>query len=520
MIAKTSRRRFRPYATVVNITLATALMIASTAHASGNNSAPPMTPIQHLVVIFQENNSFDHYFGTYPYARNPAGEPQFVAAPGTPSVNGLSGVLLTRNPNSINSTNGTGAINPFRLDRSEALTCDNINHYMAEQEAYHAGLMDLFPTYTSATNSCPTGVSEAPPGLAMGYYDGNTVTALWNYAQQYAMSDNFFATEFGTTVMGHLNLISGDTNQTNVTSNADIVNGSVIANINPPKSLDDCSSGTSVEMTSKNVGDLLNAQGVTWGWFYGDFAATSFSGTTAVCDTNYNPHYDPFQYYASTANPHHLPPTSVGAIGRTDQANHQYDLGDFFSALAAGTLPSVSFVKAPFGYTGHPSDGSVLQEQTFLVDTINQLARSRQWPGMAILITYDDSDGWYDHVMPPIVNQSASSVDALTAPGACGTGEAALPGDDPSDEHAQSRCGYGPRLPLLAISPFSKTNYVDHGLADQTSILRFIEDNWGLGRIGAQSYDALAGSILGLFDFGQSNKPLILNPDSGEKLFQ
>jgi phospholipase C len=470
------------------------------------------TPIRYLVVIFQENNSFDHYFGTYPHATNPPDEPPFFAARGTPTVNGLTGALLTANPNFLNSANGAGAVNPFRLDRSQALTCDNINHYKNEQEAYASGLMDLFPTFTSATNNCPEGIDEAQPGLAMGYYDGNTVTALWNYAQRYAMSDNFFGTEFGTTVMGHLNLVSGDTHQTNVASNADIVNGSVIANINPPTSLDDCSSGTSVEMTSKNVGDLLNAQGITWGWFYGDFGATSTTGVTpATCDANYNPHYDPFQYYASTANPHHLPPSSISAIGQaSDQANHQYDLTYFFQALAAGNLPSVSFVKAPFGYTGHPSDGSVLQEQTFLVNTINQLEQSPEWSQMAVIVTYDDSDGWYDHVMPPIVNQSHDSAqDALTGPTTlCGTLQAGAYND---------RCGYGPRLPLLVLSPFARSNYVDHALTDQTSILRFIEDNWNLGRIGDQSFDIVAGSILGLFDFEHASyQRLFLDPDSGE----
>ena len=420
-------------------------------------TVPTATPIEYLVVIFQENNAFDHYFGSYPYATNPSGEPAFVPAPGTPSVNGLAGGLLTENPNFINGANGAGAINPFRLDRTQASTCDNINHYKNEQEAYDGGLMDLFPKFTSATTSCPTGVT-APPGLAMGYYDGNTVTALWNYAQQYAMSDNFFATEFGTTVMGHINLVSGDTHQTNVVSNADITNGSIIANINPPTTLDDCSSGTSVEMTSKNVGDLLNAKGISWGWFYGDFAATGSSGGIAQCDANYNPHYDPFQYYQSTANPHHLPPTSVSMIGlASDQANHQYALTDFFNALEAGNLPSVSFLKASFGETGHPSDGTPLQEQTFLVNTIKQLMKSPKWSKMAIVITYDDSDGWYDHVMPPIVNQSHDSAqDALLgSTGLCGTLQTGAYND---------RCGYGPRLPFIAISPFSKSNYVDHGL--------------------------------------------------------
>jgi phospholipase C len=185
-------------------------------------------------------------------------------------------------------------------------------------------------------------------------------------------------------------------------------------------------------------------------------------------------------------------------------------LSDFFNALAADNLPSVSFLKASFGKSGHPSDRTPLQEQTFLVNTINQLVQSPQWSRMAILITYDDSDGWYDHVMPPIVNQSHDPAqDALLgSTGLCGTLQPGAYND---------RCGYGPRLPLVAISPFSKSNYVDHSLADQSSILRFVEDNWGLGQIGDQSFDAKAGSLLGLFDFDHGrNRRLLLDPDSGE----
>ncbi len=147
----------------------------------GFQGAPATTtPIHHLVVIFQENNSFDHYFGTYPNAANPPGEPAFTAKPNTPSVNGLTPSLLANNQNSTP---------PFRLDRSQASTCDNDNHYTDEQKAYNQGLANKFPEITSATGAGCT------PALAMGYYDGNTVTALWNYAQNYAMSDNFFGTD-------------------------------------------------------------------------------------------------------------------------------------------------------------------------------------------------------------------------------------------------------------------------------------------------------------------------------------
>jgi phospholipase C len=262
-------------------------------------------------------------------------------------------------------------------------------------------------------------------------------------------------------------------------------------------------------MSGHNVGDLLNAKGVTWGWFYADWTATNTGN--AQCSAIYNAHYAPFQYYASTANPHHRPPTSVAMIGHTDQANHQYSITDLWNAADQGNLPAVTFIKASVTQTGHAADSSPLAEQQFLVDTINRLERLSQWSEMAILITYDDSDGWYDHVMPPIVSRSNDPVnDALLGPGLCGTPPAGAYND---------RCGYGPRLPFLAISPFSKNNFVDNSLVDQSSILRFIEDNWQTGQIGDQSFDAQAGSILKMFDFhGEPNKPLFLDPDSGEGL--
>src|SRR6202050_1840492 len=103
------------------------------------NEGKTATPIKHLVVIFQENISFDHYFGTYPMATNPEGEPPFTALPGTPSVNGLTDVLMTRNPNSINTANANGAVNPFRFDRSQAATTDQNHNYGPEQSAFHGG---------------------------------------------------------------------------------------------------------------------------------------------------------------------------------------------------------------------------------------------------------------------------------------------------------------------------------------------------------------------------------------------
>jgi phospholipase C len=187
------------------------------------------SPIEHLVVIFQENVSFDHYFGTYPVALNPRGEPTFHALNYTPSVNGLGtlidgqpeGVLLTRNPNAINTAgNSADAINPFRLGRSQASTCDQDHSYGDEQKALDQGLMDLFPATVGVGSSsfCNAAFSYGRgKGLVMGYFDGNTVTALWNYAQNFAMNDNSFGTTFGPSTPGLLNLVSGNTYPATVT---------------------------------------------------------------------------------------------------------------------------------------------------------------------------------------------------------------------------------------------------------------------------------------------------------------
>jgi phospholipase C len=483
---------------LVQFSLSSFLCAAGIAFAQSGSSTGSATPIQHLVVIFGENISFDHYFATYPRALNPDGEPAFVAAPGTPTVNGLTPMLLTSNPNSTQ---------PFRLDRNMAMTCDNDNHYSDEQKAYNGGLLNKFADITSAVGpGCQT-------GLSMGYYDGNTVTAMWNYAQHYSMSDNFFDTEFGTTVMGHLNLISGQTHQTSVASiSGKVANGSVIANVEA--GFDDCvttANGTPVQMTSLNIGDLLNAKSISWGWFYADFPQSANNNPITTCPSTYNSHYAPFQYYKSTSNIHHLPPSSVAAIGTSgDQANHNYTVNDFWNAAKSGHLPAVSFIKAAKPQTGHPSDSTPLAEQQFLVTTINALQQLPEWKNMAILLSYDDSDGWYDHVMPPIVNHSNDPAqDTLLGAGMCGT---------PAPGAYLDRCGYGTRLPLLVISPYARQNHVSHSLADLTSILRFIEDNWDLGQLGDQSFDAMAGSIQDNFDFTSAprTKTFLLDPTSGQ----
>ena len=509
--------------------------------------APTRTPIKHIVVIFDENASFDHYFGTYPYATNTGGS-IFHAKPGTPTVNGLytsvtasgpTGPLLTDNPN----IDGGVQYNPQRLSRSEALTCDQDHAYTPEQDAVDGGKMDKFVQFTDASTCTGQPVVFGTPGLVMDYYDGNTATGLWNYAQNYAMSDNNFDTEFGPSTPGALNLISGQTGYsyavtsdgtkvtTPVSGTVSALNsaglGTIYGDLDP--AYDDCSDSnhtTSNDLgvaTGQNIGDLLNARHITWGWFQGGFAP---SGTSAqglpICNashtniggsvvTDYSPHHEPFQYYKSTSNPKHLPPSSEAAVGRNDQANHQYDLSWFYKTLQDGNMPAVSFLKAAEYQDGHPGYSDPLDEQTFLVNTINQVEESKYWDSTAIVVTWDDSDGWYDHQVMPVVNGSSTSADTAfcsAVPIALGT--------------YPDRCGLGQRLPMLVISPWTRENYISHNLTNTVSIIRFIEDNWLFGRrIGGGSYDAVSRSIAafgGLLDFFTFPhfKPVILNPTTGE----
>jgi phospholipase C len=603
----------------------------TTGSPSGTSSAlgTPVTPIQHVIVIFGENNSYDHYFGTYPsvgYSAANAGDAKeidltnFPSTATAPANNNLvtpldtstwapiaNPTLLTSNPNSATGSgatfNGVSALNPFLLWNDQAATADQNHSPKPEQTAYDNGLVDQFPGSTGSTASASGGpvpvlvssdtVAAQGKGQVMGYYDGTTVTALWNYAQAYSMNDNTYTSQFGPSTPGAINLISGQTNGLSQTlnlipgttgvqpgtctpsasnscttsSSTAIPDGNggftLVGDADPIG--DVCSTGTvEVSFAGKNIGDLLNAQNVTWGWFSGGFnlSAQPNSNGSYGCNRNtpgtqgnyetdpdYIQHHEPFQYYASTQNLQHLRPSSEYAIGSSyeldgktpDPANHQYDTADFFTALKEGNLPSVSFLKAPGYEDGHAGYSDPIDEQRFIVQVVSSVMSSPEWASTAIIITYDDSDGWYDHQMPPILNPSSSAlVDSLSGAGSCtgvtgadsqqGLTTAATPLLGNDGNPAQGRCGYGTRIPFVVISPYAKANYVDHTLLDQSSVIRFIEDNWlGGQRVQAGgSFDTIAGSIEGMFSFAATSpndvqqqadkRKLFLDPEKGIKL--
>jgi len=566
-------------------------MPACPAFAQDGDDFPTTTPIKHVVVIFQENVSFDHYFGTYPKALNLAGETPFVAKKDTPTPNNLvtpldvdnhfaplAGVdLIHDNPNNNPTApnngrqNATAASNPFRLAPSQALTADQGHNESPEESAYDNGKIDGFPAWVGTSGPPPAGVGA---NLVMGYFDGNTTTAIWNYAQYFALNDNNYATQFGPSTPGAINLISGQTNGIAATLN---VLGSSNNLLHPTHEafgdaahltsniteigdgdplLDACSNptGDQVTLAGKNIGDLLNEKGITWGSFMGGFDLNVVNangttgcaretdptapGTPASTSPDYIPHHAWFQYYASTRNLTHARPSSVQAIGHSmipgtntpDPANHNYDIHDFFDALAAHNLPAVNFLKAPAFEDGHAGYSDPTDEQHFLVQVINTVQKSPEWAETAVVILYDDSDGWYDHQMPPVVNASANpAVDTLNGPGVCNTSNGfqqvkPVPAPMLNGNFGQpvwGRCGYGTRMPLLVVSPFAKRNHVDHTLTDQSSVLRFVEDNWLHGeRIQpGGSFDTIAGTLEHMFNFDDPNegnpRKLILDEATG-----
>jgi phospholipase C len=521
--------------TIIGVTIGLSSIVAEAAGTT--------TPIQHLVVIYQENISFDHYFGTYPNAANVPGEPSFIALPGTSTPNNYvsNPSLLTSNPN-LNAANGSGATNPFRLDRTQAATADQDHNYTPEQQAFDNFKMDLFPKFVGTGTTGGAG-AFGTTGLTLGYFDGNTVTAMWNYAQGFAMSDNSFGDQFGPSTPGALNVVSGQTNGIAITHNTstsffipDGQGGMSLINDADP-SFDTCSllaNGNEVNMQSnKSVGDLLTAANIPWGGFMGGFnlsitnpngttgcARSTTSAVTGVDETDYIQHHNWFMYFAGSLNANHTRPTSLATIGlNSDPANHEYDLLDFYNAVNAGNFPPVSIIKMPAYQDAHAGYSDPLDEQAGIVTLINFLQQQPAWSSTAVIIAYDDSDGWYDHVNAPTTSSSFNATaDQLNGAGVCGTGTQQ---NGVSGKPVNGRCGPGPRLPLMVISPWAKPNYISHVQISQVSVTRFIEDNWLSGlRLGGGSFDANAGSIMDLFNFtatGGTTPRRFLNPLTGNR---
>jgi len=391
--------------------------------------------IKHVIVIFQENRSFDHYFGTYPFAEG------FIARAGTPIPDNLLGY-----PRSDTYQHNLLPVRRIVDDRTLDLPHDQAT-MVAE---YNQGRMDHFVQRQK---------SAATRELVMSYYDYATVPHYWHYAQQYALADHYFSSVMGSSTPAALFLASA---QSHVDGNP-FPEGDICNEEGKP------TVPQQVEDEIPNLGTALSTAGVSWGWYQGGFAECPDPE-----NLGYDAHHNPFQYFADTADLEHT------------GTKNQHDLRDFYRALQDGTLPEVAFLKADRRRNEHPGYSSISGGRDFVVRTLNAVMRSEVWESTVVVLTFDESGGWYDHVPPPQV---------------------VLEGRER---------GLAPRVPTLVISPFAKSNYVSHQAYDHASVVRFIEETF----IGPHAHlnvrDQAATGLGDMLDLDHHNRALILDPDTGK----
>lgn len=412
-----------------------ALLALSVLFFTSSIYANTVSPIKHIVVIYQENRSFDHYFGTYPKA------PGFLALPGTPAVNGIP-------TGSFNLDTKGKKVAPYLFGKTELVTPDPNHDYGAMIKSYNKGKMDKFFIQSEKHK-------KGSGRTAMGYYDYRTLAASWQYAQHFSLADNWFQPVFGPSTPGALYLIAAQSGNP-----GDEITGDPLPAYGPTGGVKRVRTDG---LKYKNIGDVLSQNKIDWAWYQGGYR----HGTDA--DDTYVAHHNPFQYFDRYEQ---------GAYKK-----HIKDYSELEKNIKAKTLPAVVYVKAGEGEDEHPGQSSPIWE-SFSVKTINLIMSSPYWKDTAIILTYDESGGYWDHVAPPQIEKSQRAPDGLE--------------------------GRGPRIPALVISPYAKKNYVSHVLYDTTSILKFIEWNWKLPALNRR--DAAANNLLDMFDFK--------SPDFTPYLFQ
>lgn len=408
--------------------------------------------INRFVVIYLENRSFDHLFGEFPGARglvDAQDAPPQVDAHGRPYV-----VLpIPDDRFARNLPNAPFAIEDF-VPATQAIP-DLVHRFYQQQQQIHGGRMDKF-----------VAVSDAG-GLTMGFYR-TAKLPLYPLAQSYTLCDHFFAAAFGGSFLNHQWLVSA---ASPVFENAP---AAITARHNPDGSLaadgsvstDGCyvinnafSAAAPTPggeprylvpaQSGPTIGDRLSAKGVDWAWYAGGWNDAVAGHASAL----FQFHHQPFLYFADYG---------PGTPGR---AQHLRDEKDFLAAAKSGTLPAVSFVKPLGALNEHPGYSVLTEAEAHAVALVAAVSAGPQWADTAIIITYDENGGFWDHVAPP----------------------------------AGDEWGPGTRVPTLVVSPFARRNFVDHTVYDTTSILATFEHRFGLDPLGAR--DAAATDLLAAFDF-------------------
>ncbi|HXZ49354.1 MAG TPA: alkaline phosphatase family protein [Usitatibacter sp.] len=416
--------------------------------------------IEHVIVLFQENWSFDGLFGKFPGANGLANAahalPQsdkdghvYAALP--PSI-GPNGKPDSRIPANLPNA-------PFDLGKyvpPDQKTGNPIHLFYQNQYQIDGGLNDRFVAWTNVG------------GLVMSYYDASDLP-LGRLAKRFTLADNFFMGAFGGSFLNHFWLVCACTPEWKaapesmravldargflvkdgaVTPDGYVVNTSYTVNAPHPAKITN-PWFLVPSQTLPTIGDRLSEKGVSWAWYSGGWN----DALAGHPDPLFQYHHQPFAYFAAFAD------------GTEAKREHLLDEEEFWKALKAGNLPAVSFVKPLGPLNEHPGYADLISGQEHIAKIVEAIMASPQWKSTAIVVTYDENGGRWDHVAPP-------------------------PGD---------RWGPGTRVPAVIISPYARRGYVDHTQYDTTSILRFIERRWHLDPLGPR--DAAANDLTAAFDF-------------------
>jgi phospholipase C len=432
------------------------LAAARVAHP-GRDGDPALRQLDHIVVIYLENRSFDNLYGEFPGA---AGLAAAVGAPLQVDESGAAYATLPAVPGmgSIPTTLGN---TPFSIEQfvpANVPTRDLVHRFYQEQLQIGGGRMDKFAL-----------VSDAK-GLVMGFYH-TAGLPLAAEAARYTLCDNFFHAAFGGSFLNHFWLVAARTpvfpdapasavaqldaagslvRDGFVTPDGYAINTAFSVNTPHPATVP--LAQLVPNQTFATIGDRLSEKGISWAWYAGGWN----DAVAGHPDPLFQFHHQPFVYFTNYAD------------GTPAKAEHLKDEQDFLAALATGRLPAVSFVK-PVGIDNeHPGYTDVITGERHVQQLIDAVRSSPHWNHTAIIITYDENGGFWDHVAPPVVD----------------------------------RWGPGTRVPTIVISPFARKGVVDHHRYDTTSILALIEHRWGLAPLSTR--DAAADPLSGAFDWHQA----------------
>ncbi len=453
--------------------------------ALAQDPAAGIRRINHVVIIFNENWTFDAHYGLFPGANG-------LNAPGAriPQVD-KDGIPYQTLPPVRNNHNSTAPDTrfpanlpnaPFLIDQyvpADQKIPSPVHRFYEYQLQINGGKMNQYVVWSD------TGA------LAMGYYDTHKLP-LYPYARQYTLADNYFSSAYGGSMLNHFWLICACTPRWEnapadfvahpeydaagklISPGETVVNGGGNGNVTPDgylvndvdPSYHPHTAGTPPDhlappQDALTIGDRLSAKGISWAW-YAQGYADAIAGHP---DPLYIFEHQPFVYFRQFGD------------GTAAKAEHLKDVNDFLAALQNGTLPAVSYLK-PIGEDDeHSGYAAVDSSEQNTVRWIQAIMNSPYWQDTAIFVTYDDFGGFYDHVPPPAVD----------------------------------RWGYGGRVPMIIISPYAKKGLVDSTQYDHTSTLKFIETRWDLEPLTMR--DAAANDMTNAFDFTQT--PAAPLPASG-----